>query len=215
MKTIWIIGAGRFGSIAAKRLSKQHSDWHLVLIDPVMENMTRLKKSNITIEQADGINFLDKNLKPGIKVSWIIPSLPVHLAWEWCRIKMGQDRLVRAQFLPGLDSLLPNPVHGSNKDIYVSNADFICPDNCREPKELCTVTKRPRKQDMYHLLETLQYKDYSSIVLRSRQLAPGVGGVSPGQLFSFLNKVEQNKGSLLLCTACRCHGVVTAVERMF
>jgi len=214
MKIIWIIGAGRFGSIAAKRLSRQHSSWQFLMIDPVMENLSELKKSNIALEQADGIKFLYHNLKPETEVSWIIPCLPVHMAYEWCCMKMGYDHLVRTKPSLQLDSLLPNPLHGPSGDIYVSNADFICPDNCSEPEELCTVTKLPRKMDMYHRLETLQYKDYLPIVLQSRQLAPGVGGVTPEQLFSFWKKAEQNRGPFLLCTACRCHGVITPAERI-
>lgn len=206
------MGVGRFGSIAVNRLSKQHSDWQFVLVDPVKENLIKAKGPNIAIEQTDGIKFLNDRLNPWTKVSWIIPSLPVHLAWEWCRMKMGQDRLVRTQFSSGIDLFLPNPIHGSSGDIYVSHADFICPDNCSEPKEFCTVTHRPRKQDMYHLLEALHYEEYTPIVLRSRQLAPGVGGVSPGQLFSFLKKIQQHKGLFLLCTACLCHGVITGVD---
>jgi hypothetical protein len=215
METVWIIGVGRFGSIAVKRLLKRHSDWQFVLVDPILENLTRLKNANTTFEQSDGIKFLNNNLTPESKVSWIIPSLPVHMAWEWCRLKIGQERLMRAKISSKIDSLLPNPMHGSNGDIYVSNASFICPDNCSEPKKLCTITKRPRKQDMYKRLEALQYKNYSSIVLHSKQLVPGVGGVSPEQLFSFFKKVEQHKGSFLLCTACRCHGVITWVDQKY
>ncbi len=214
MKIVWIIGVGRFGLIAANRLSKQHSDWQFVLVDPVKQNLIKAKGPNIAIEQTDGIKFLNDCLKPGIKVSWIIPSLPVHMAWEWCYMKMGKDCLARTRLSSGIDSLLPNPVHGSNGDIYVSNADFICPDNCSEPKEFCTVTKRPRKQDMFARLEALEYKEYKPIVLRSRQIAPGVGGISPMQLFSFLKKTQQHKGPLLLCTACRCHGVITSADRL-
>ncbi|MCP4672556.1 MAG: potassium transporter [Desulfobacula sp.] len=213
MKTIWIIGVGRFGSIAVKRLLKQHSNLHIVLVDPAMENLAKLKKNNITIEQTDGIKFLYNNLKPDTKVSWIVPSLPIHMAWEWCHMKIGQTHLVRAKSLPGIDSLLPNPMHGANKDIYVSNANFTCPDNCSEPKKLCTITKRPRKQEMYHRLRALRYKNYSSVVLHSRQLVPGVGGVSPKQLFAFLKEINQHKGPLLLSTACRCHGVITGVDQ--
>ena len=214
METVWIIGVGRFGLAAVKRLSKQHKDWQFVLVDQELKNLLKVKGPNIVFEHSNGIKFLNDCLEPGAKVSWIIPSLPVHLVWEWCRMKMGSDRLVQTRLSPGIDSLLPNPMHGANGDIYASNADFICPANCSEPEDYCTVTKCPRKQDMFARLETLHYKDYFPIVLRSRQIGPGIGGYSPAQLFSFLEKVEQHKGSLLLCTACRCHGVITGVERL-
>ena len=213
METVWIIGVGQFGSYAVNRLSKQYKDWQFVLVDQVKENLFKAKGPNIAIEHSDGVSFLNDCLEPGTKVSWIIPSLPVHLAWEWCRLKTGPDRLVRTRLSSGIDPLLPNPMHGTNGDVYTSNADFICPVDCSEPKDICTVTKRPRKQDMFARLEELQYKEYYPIVLRSMQLAPGIGGYSPGQLFSFFKKTQQHKGLLLLCTACRCHGVITGVDR--
>ena len=212
MKIIWIIGAGRFGSLALKRLSKQHKDWQFVLVDKIMEKLSKVKGPNITTVNSDGIMFLKENLKLDAGVSWIIPSLPVHLAGEWYFAQTDHKKLVKTQLPFDIDSLLPNPIHGKDGNVYVSNADFLCPDNCSEPKNMCTVTKLPRKQDMFSRLESLNYKEYIPIVLRSRQLGPGIGGYSPEQLFSFLKQAEQQKGSMLLCTACRCHGVITAVN---
>ncbi len=212
MKIIWIIGVGRFGSLALKRLSKQHKDWKFVLVDKTMEKLVKAKGPNITIINSDGIRFLKENLNPDAGVSWIIPSLPVHLAGEWCLAQPDHGNLIKTGLSSDIDELLPNPIHGKNGDVYVSNANFLCPDNCSEPENMCTVTKLPRKQDMFSRLESLQYKDYIPIVLRSRQLGPGIGGYSPDQLFSFLKQTRQQKNPMLLCTACRCHGVITAVK---
>lgn len=215
METVWIMGAGRFGALALDRLSKLHKDWRFVVVDTVKEHLPKVSSPQITLVHSNAIDFLNDGLKPDTTISWIIPSLPLHLAWEWCRMKLGPDRLVRRRIPPGIESSLPNSMQGANKDLYVSNADVICPDNCSEPENVCTVTKQPRKQDMFHRLETLDHKGYTPIVLQSRQLGPGIGGYTPGQLFFFLNRVEQHcKGSLLLCTACRCHGVVTGCERV-
>ncbi len=211
METIWIIGVGRFGSLALKRLSKQHKNWKFVLVDKTMEKLTKAKGPNITIVNSDGIRFLTENLADTL-VSWVIPSLPVHLAGEWCLAQTYHKNLIKTQLPLDIDSLLPNPIHGKDGNVYVSNADFLCPDNCSEPENMCTVTRLPRKQDMFSRLESLNYKEYIPIVLRSRQLGPGIGGYSPKQLFSFLKQTEQQKNPMLLCTACRCHGVITAVE---
>jgi hypothetical protein len=225
MENVWIIGAGRFGSLAVNRLSGQHGDWKFLLVDPVKERLIRLKGTHITsnltcgvppdvtVEHADGIRFLYDHLTPRTRVSWIIPCLPVHLAWEWCALKLGPDRLVRTPLSSGVDDLLPNPFHGENGDVYASNADFLCPDNCLEPEELCTVTGHPRKKDMFKRLEGLVYQDFLPMVVRSRQLGPGIGGYRPEQLFSLLGKIKARKGRLLVCTACRCHGVMTGAQR--
>jgi len=185
METIWIIGAGQFGSLALKQLSKKQKDIQFVLIDLDKEKLLKLKAPNIEVNHSNGVRFLNDNLEPGSSVSWIIPSLPVHLAWEWCRLKIGPHRLVQTMLPSGIDSLVPNPMHGTHKNLYVSNADFICPTNCSEPEDVCTVTKRPRKQDMFTRLESLKYKGYTSIVLRSMQLAPGIGGLQPFTTFFF------------------------------
>lgn len=214
METVWIIGGGRFGSRAAARLSAGHKNRQIVVVDPVRKKLSRLKGPRIAVEHSDGVRFLNDRLTSESPVSWIIPSLPVHLAWEWCRMKLGTDRLVRSRLSSGIDRLLPNPMHGENGDIYVSNADFICPADCSEPEKICTMTGQPRQQDMFRRLGALHYKDYTPLVLQSRQIGPGIGGYSPAQLFSFLKSVLAFKPPLLLCTACRCHGVITGVNRL-
>ena len=214
MEIIWIIGVGKFGAAAAKRLSQQHKNWQFVLVDPVKENLLKAKGVNMAIEQTDGIGFLNKRLEPGAQVSWIIPSLPVHLVWEWCYKKLGPTRLVRTRLPLQTENLLPNVMRGTNGDVYASNADFVCPSNCSEPEDVCTVTGQPRKQDMFRRFEHLGHGTCASMVLRSRQLGPGIGGYSPQDLFSILKKIQAHRGDLLVCTACRCHGVVTSARRI-
>ncbi|MFW6240200.1 MAG: hypothetical protein ACOC98_06260 [Thermodesulfobacteriota bacterium] len=51
-------------------------------------------------------------------------------------------------------------------------------------------------------------------MVRSHQLAPGVGGVRPDQLWRLLRQVSDTPGLQAVATACRCHGVVTALERI-
>ncbi len=212
MKIIWIIGAGRFGTLALERLSQRHKEWKFVLVDKVKGKLDAVKGKNITIVHSDGIRFLKENLKFDAEVSWIVPSLPIHLAYEWLFEQIGHGNLVKIQLSSDIDALLPNPIHGADGNVYVSNANFLCPDNCSEPENMCTVTRLPRKQDMFTRLELLHYKEYTPVVLRSMQLGPGIGGYSPEQLFSFLNRAEKTKKPLLVCTACRCHGVITALD---
>ncbi|MCF6249395.1 MAG: potassium transporter [Desulfobacula sp.] len=209
MQNIWLIGAGKFGRLAAKRLEHK---FKILMIDSNEDRLSKKDSLSITYVLQDGIQFLEQNLLPNADVAWIIPCLPVHLAWEWCRRKLGAILIPHA--LPAeLETLLPNPLPGKNTDIYVSHADFLCPDNCNEPDIYCTRTKQPRKQDMHALLESLTFRDYQSLVLKSRQLGPGVGGYSPEDLIDFQNKIKKNqKGDLLISTACRCHGVVTGAK---
>ena len=50
------------------------------------------------------------------------------------------------------------------------------------------------------------------IVIQSRQLAPGVGGYAPSELFEVLSLVRSAETPVLLSTACKCHGVINAFE---
>jgi hypothetical protein len=105
---------------------------------------------------------------------------------------------------------LPNVFRGEGGAIYASNADFLCPDNCPEPEAICTHTGKPRPCNLYEKLGEVAAPPFRAIVVRSLQLAPGVGGYRPETLFQTLAAVQRVSGPVLLSTACRCHGVMHA-----
>ncbi len=222
METIWIIGAGKFGLRALKGLSNSRRDRHFLLVDPVKEHLMEAKtwKPDCIISNTDGVDFLNQHLNGGSESlpDWVVPALPIHLAAQWCFVRsfespsvlsMSRPVLSRIDLPSEIDGLLPNPMRGANGDVYVSNADFMCPSNCSEPDDFCTVTKKPRKKDMYKRLETLKFRNFQPLVIQSHQLGPGIGGYRPAQLFELLDRVRKVNGPMLLCTACRCHGVIT------
>ncbi|MBC8419493.1 MAG: potassium transporter [Desulfobacterales bacterium] len=214
MKEIWIIGVGQFGLLAYQRLSKKSKGTHFVLVDPVRENLLQYEGPGCTIAQADGVDFLENHLHAGNKPDWVIPALPVHLAAEWFLVHLGPERLRRVSLPSEIDPLLPNPIRGSEGNVYVSHADFRCPDDCAEPRDICTVTNEKRKQNMFEILGDLQIPPFQASVIRSYQLGAGIGGYRPGQLLSLMDAMERAKGCFLVSTACRCHGVVTGLERL-
>lgn len=209
MENIWIIGAGHFGLRALRQLSENHTDRRFVLADPNKENLEQAKGMNRRLEQADGVAFLARHLQPDNGPDWIIPALPVHLAAEWCLLRSGPDRFYRVTMPSEIDMFLPNPMRGSGGDIYVSHATFRCPEDCAEPGNICTFTQEPRKRNMFEVLRDIQFPGFESLVIRSCQLGPGVGGYRPRQLFELLAKIEKAKTGLFVSTACRCHGVIT------
>ncbi len=101
-------------------------------------------------------------------------------------------------------------MRGKNGELYLSNADFICPTNCTEPDRICSYTGKARPCILFQKLRALRYHDFRSIVIRSRQLAPGVGGYTPHDLFSALDTILSADGPVLMSTACKCHGVMHA-----
>lgn len=211
-KTIWIIGAGKFGLRAFTKLSATHKNWDFVLVDPLEDNLNKAGHSKCILSKSDGVDFLDHQLIEGNSLpDWIIPALPVHLAAEWCLLRCVSG-LTRAKIPSEVDSMLPNAMRGTDGNVYVSNADFLCPTNCNEPDDFCTVTKKPRQMDMYKRLEVLNFRDFHSVVIQSHQLGPGIGGYTPAQLFRLLDSVNQLSVPVFLCTACRCHGVITGFQ---
>jgi hypothetical protein len=55
--------------------------------------------------------------------------------------------------------------------------------------------------------------DFKVYVIRSHQLAPGLGGYKVADLARMAEKLtSDDKGQWLLGTSCRCHGILTAME---
>jgi hypothetical protein len=210
MKEIWIIGAGRFGRMAADRIT---GNPRLVLVDVLGEKLQEAEGLKRTLVKNDGALFLLKHLRPGAEKlpDWIVPAVPIHLAAEWLLLQKGRD-LQRIPLPAELDSVLPNPLRAENGNIFVSHADFLCPDDCPEPRHVCTFTGKPRKQNMFELLANIQFPKWKSLVIRSHQLGPGIGGYRGQELFELADSVGKTRGPFLLCTACRCHGVITGLQ---
>ncbi|MCG6879391.1 MAG: NAD-binding protein [Deltaproteobacteria bacterium] len=212
MKEIWIIGAGRFGRMAADRLT---GNPHLVLVDLKEEKLHGARGHGRTLIKGDGTAYLFEHLRPagGELPDWIIPAVPIHLAAEWLLLGQRGKNLQRISIPEKIDPLLPNPLREENGNIFVSHADFLCPDDCAEPAHICTFTGKPRKQNMFERLKDIEFPPWKSLVIRSHQLGPGVGGYRVKELFRLAEEIAKVGGPILLCTACRCHGVITGLMR--
>jgi hypothetical protein len=211
MKEIWIIGAGRFGRMATDRIT---GNPRLVLVDLDAEKLRGADGPGRTLIQCDGAAYLLEHLRPGEGQlpDWIIPAVPIHLAAEWLLLDRGEKKLHRIPIPAEIDSLLPQPSRVENGNIFVSHAEFLCPDDCAEPRYTCTFTGKPRKQNMFERLGEIWFPPWQSRVIRSHQLGPGIGGYRVRELFELAERVENTRGPLLLSTACRCHGVITGFQ---
>lgn len=162
----------------------------------------------------DGVSYLYHYLTDADPPEWIIPVIPVHIVHAWIRLRLLPDiSLVPVNIPEYVLESLPNVFSGNTGQIFVSNASFLCPENCSEPRDLCAHTRMPRKQSLYQAIADLSCNGFLNIVLQSEQLAPGIGGIRPVALFNALVAVRQFPESILLSTACRCHGVVQAFRK--
>lgn len=210
---IWIIGAGRHGRRAAKAVLQNYPAADMTIVESCPEVCAEMKTLSFGVACRDGVEYLVENLKEGRGPDWILPMIPVHVAFEWIRLKLKRSHCIYAAAVPDkVVERLPNPIKGPEGQIYISNADFRCPSNCPEPEDICTYTGKPRPRIMHQYLEKLYYPGFRSIVIHSRQLLPGIGGYGPAVLFQTLRMIASENGYVLLSTACRCHGVMHAFE---
>lgn len=213
MEKIWIIGGGRFGLQAAQKLRKKKPGADITVVEQDKNICNQFKNRPFTSVCTDGITYLFENLKASDGPDWIVPAIPMHVAYEWIRKQLTGRYILEPLAVPDkLAQTLPNTVQGTGGELYISNADFICPPDCPEPYETCTHTGKPRPRILHQTLKAIQHANFYSVVIMSRQLDRGIGGYSPGALFKALNEVTASEAFILLSTACRCHGVMHAFK---
>lgn len=205
---IFILGAGRFGSRAAKILCSRRKT-AIWLIDKDREPLSKQENLPVSRIQMDAVQFLSERFSSLFPENLLVPSVPVHLAFEWLMSFCGE---ISREDIPGeTKMLLPNSWAGSEGSLLVSDADFLCPDDCPEPADHCTITGKRRETPLYQRLREIHAPDHRIHIIRSRQLAPGVGGYMVRDLMDVLENLRRHREEKwLLGTACRCHGIVTA-----
>lgn len=210
--TYLIIGCGRFGSRAAEKLFQKDFRSKIIVVDKSKKALQ--KNSRLPVETAvrDGVSYLDQLFSKVRKIDYIIPAVPFHLAFEFIlsHLKPLGGKRRKIPFIPGL----PNPMMGKTGDLYTSLANFLCPEDCPEPAQYCTITKKRRPKPLYKILNDLEGA-FESRVIRSQQLGPGVGGFPPETLLGLFEDIKKRiepHRSILISTACRCHGVTSALS---
>ncbi len=203
----WIMGAGRFGRIAISRITRRFPEATLTVVD---ERKVDIPAGNATFIRANAMAWLSETLTENALVDILVPMIPVHVAAKWLAFRLEKNhRITPVDVQEDWLALAPNAMPGARGQAYVSHANFLCPDNCPEPKDICTHTGKPRPMDMFELLKQICPKGVKPVVLRSHQITPGVGGIVKADLFQALNEARDNRHlPLMIATACRCHGVV-------
>jgi len=209
--TYLIIGCGHFGSRAAKKLFQKDPRSKIIIIDKNKKALQKVSHLPIQTAVCDGTLYLSQFFSEGRKADYIIPAVPLHLAFEFILFQLkplgGKRRKVSP--IPGL----PNPIKGKTGDLYTSLANFLCSEDCPEPARYCTATGKRREKPLYQILKDIEGV-FESKVIRSLQLAPGVGGFKPRALLDLLEDIKKKMNSnrsVLISTASRCHGVTSAL----
>ncbi|MBW1999295.1 MAG: hypothetical protein JRJ29_15215 [Deltaproteobacteria bacterium] len=144
----------------------------------------------------------------------IIPALPLHLAFEWLERDLAEKYTPERIEIPeAAKASLPYAWQGKHMSLLASYADFLCPEDCPEPPEHCTVTGEKRAKTLYELLNGLEIPGYYIHVVKSRQMGPGVGGYRVMELKRLKDNIlSAGRGKWIIATACKCHGVLSAME---
>ncbi len=210
-----ILGAGKFGRLALERLGAQDAAAAFLVVDRSARALHQARSLTVAPAQwaeAEAGGFLAARLGEGKAWDWIIPAVPEHVAFSWLRQGplAGMDwELLEVPL--NLVDLTPSAIRGREGGLYLSRALHLCPDDCSEPP-VCPVTGEAREMPLYEELAALKAPGFKITVISSRQLAPGVGGFPPGRLLALAQDLAGLGGKVLVATACRCHGVVHALE---
>ena len=207
-----IIGSGHVGSRAAHRLLEKNPHSKITVVDRDEKSLERVFDLPVERVVSDGLVHLDRFLRDNPCADYIIPAVPYHLAFELILSQLNPLGAKRTT-VPSLQGL-PHPSTGKTGDLYTSHAGFLCPDDCPEPSRHCTVTRKKRSKPLFKILMDLK-GPFDSRVIRSHQIGPGIGGFQPEELIGLIGRMKQRMGSnclFLISTACRCHGVVSALS---
>lgn len=210
MASYLILGAGKFGRLALNRLARQDAAASFVVVDrdPAALTMRVAGVPGWTRVPSEAVAFLVQHLGDDGRWDWIIPMVPVHVAFHWLLAGPLAGSAWRPAAAPeALAELVPGARRGPQGELYLSRARHQCPDDCAEP-EVCPVNGESRDLPLHQELASLHLAGYEIRVIASRQLAPGVGGYSPRRLLDLARDMGALKGNVLIATACRCHGVI-------
>jgi hypothetical protein len=187
-------------------LRKELGDPPIAVVENDPQQIARHLPPGISVINQDAVSFLVQSSVIAPQ-DVIIPMVPFHLA---ARFVVRRTAHCTESALPKqLSSMVPNPFIVDEANMCCSRADFICPDDCPEG-ERCTVTGIPRIP-LYQDLADLKLPGFTVLVQRSFQVLPGVGGFHFRDLCSIQEHVRS--GTYIVATSCKCHAMMTGLER--
>ena len=214
MASYLILGAGKFGRLALNRLTRQDAAASFLVVDRDPAALKGDEGAGWTRVASEAAAFLAQQVRDDGRWDWIIPMVPVHVAFHWLMAGPLAGSAWQPVAAPeALAGLIPGSRRGPQGELYLSRARHLCPDDCAEP-EVCPITGESRDLPLHQELASLHLAGYEIRVIASRQLAPGVGGYSPHRLLDLARDMGALKGNVLIATACRCHGVIHGLAHL-
>ncbi|MDI9646523.1 MAG: NAD-binding protein [Archaeoglobales archaeon] len=198
-----VVGGGRYGARAVEYLMKNKREF-LVLEPDLNCEVSRKFGIEVIKGQATDLIELAKKVNP----EWIFPTAPVHVAAEVLKKDFEPWIDVVNSILCGIPPKIVVSV-GRGSIVVSYNRDGTCLENCISP-DICPVTKIKRPCPMF---EMIKFASPEAFVLVSHQLVPGLGAIR-GKDFQEMVKKAYKDRRIIVATACKCHGVITALKKI-
>jgi hypothetical protein len=215
-----VFGGGKYGIEAVEYLKSKKKPFVVVDVDSSCHVRKKYDLPKVRLSQLEEIDhgegyFIEGGVYEALKIyeklkpELVFPTAPIHLS-----ASLVQEKHRYRVWNEGVDFLLsglpPRVIVSSGRGsvVVTYNRDEECQPYCSAP-DVCPVTGIKKPTPMYRLLE---FAVRDGFVVRSHQLKPGIGALK-GEEIDLLMKWAEGKDRLLVGTACRCHGVVTALKR--
>ena len=198
-----LIGFGTFGKLVHERLRTYFKSSDFIVLDPCV-NVDDVG-DGVQFRAMDGVVFLAQSGQVQDS-DVIVPLAPLNIAAEYVLLSVKGTRRTK---IP-LDMRRFFRVFSCIDEFTfcVSYADFLCPDDCEEGN-VCTVTGESRTP-MFQKLRELPVIGSEKLVIRSRQILPGVGGYTFQDLKKIRDSVIPNRKTLI-CSSCKCHAIISGI----
>ena len=204
-----VFGGGKYGLKAVRWLIENKRDF--VVID---QDENCLVQKEYRLKEYDGKSgFLKGGVKELTEIlvekkpELVFPTAPIHLAAalvkEFHKMEEWNEKV--DCILSGLPPKVIVSV-GKGSVVVSYNRDGVCIENCNAP-DVCPVTKMKKPAPMHELV---RFAVPNGFIIKSGYLKPGLGAVRGDLLRKLLDSTDDR---IVVATACRCHGVITALRR--
>ncbi len=206
-----VYGGGKYGLKAVKWLIENKREFVVIDVD---ENCAVQREFNL--KNFDGKSgFLKGGIKELLEVlknkpELVFPTAPIHLA-----AAIVKENYNMTEWNEGINCVLsglPTKIIvsvGKGSVVVSYNRDNTCIENCNAP-DICPVTKIKKPAPMYEIVRFAIIPD--GFLIKSDYLKPGLGAIK-GEKILELIEIVRSKKNIVVATACRCHGVITALKK--
>ena len=229
---VFVMGGGKFGTNALNYLKGKAAKVLVVDINPDCMASSKvdiqaedlnvcdsLETGQSAFLKADAVQLLTDMLEIRVP-NLVVTAIPGNAVAKVVDAYLAKRKIMlepcRAAVSKVLVNLPESLVSFVDKDLGVIVVSYMpsciqCRDNCVPPKNVCTVTGRPKLASMTRLLEFGIYDllDVSAI-LCSPQLTGGLGAIEGKDLHALLKNLDglEVPYTLAVGTACDCHGIL-------